>query len=130
MIQYIKKIGYDSFTIHLPLIPFILCYLIQSIKIQLRRLNLRNYILINLCPRLIILKGIMPRGRRTLTFNILCCLVLNLEHLRTSPQQACRMIWGHAVGVDVGHVINVINRAFFFCVNQIHNKCKCSRWCV
>jgi hypothetical protein len=29
----------------------------------------------------------MPRGRRTLTFNILCCLVLNLEHLRTSPQQ-------------------------------------------
>ena len=28
----------------------------------------------------------MPRGRRTLTFNILCCLVLNLEHLRTSPQ--------------------------------------------
>jgi hypothetical protein len=63
--------------IHLPLIPFILCYFIQSIKIQLRRLNLRNYILINLRPRFIILKGIMLHGRRTLTFNILCCLVLN-----------------------------------------------------
>jgi hypothetical protein len=57
--------------IHLPLISFILCYFIQSIKIQLRRLNLRNYILINLRPRFIILKGIMLRGRRTLTFNIL-----------------------------------------------------------
>jgi hypothetical protein len=63
--------------IHLPLILFILCYLIQSIKIQLRRLNLRNRILINLRPGFIILKGIMLRGRRTLTFNILCCLVLN-----------------------------------------------------
>jgi hypothetical protein len=63
--------------IHLPLIPFILYYYIQSIKIQLRRLILRNYILINLRLRFIILKGIMLRGRRTLTFNILCCLVLN-----------------------------------------------------
>jgi hypothetical protein len=73
--------------IHLPLILFILCYLIQPIKIQLRRLNLRNCITINFRPRFIILKGIMLRGRRTLTFNILCCLVLKAEHLRTSPQQ-------------------------------------------
>jgi hypothetical protein len=29
----------------------------------------------------------MFHGRRTLTFNILCCLVLNSEHLRISPQQ-------------------------------------------
>jgi hypothetical protein len=63
--------------IHLPLVPFILCYLIQSIEIRLRRLNLRNRILVNLRPRFIILKGIMLRGRRTLTFNILCCLILN-----------------------------------------------------
>jgi hypothetical protein len=62
----------------LPLIPSILCYLIQSIVIRLRRLNLRNHILVNLRPRFIILKGIMLRGRRTLAFNILCCLVLNL----------------------------------------------------
>jgi hypothetical protein len=58
-------------------LPFILCYLIQSIEILLRRLKLRNYTLINLRPGLIILKGIMFHGRRTLTFNILCCLVLN-----------------------------------------------------
>jgi hypothetical protein len=63
--------------IHLPLIPFILYYLIQSIEIRLRRLNLRNRILVNLRPSFIILKGIMLHGRRTLTFNILCCLVLN-----------------------------------------------------
>jgi hypothetical protein len=63
--------------IHLPLIPVILYYLIQSIEIQLRRLNLRNRILVNLRPRFIILEGIMFHGRRTLTFNILCCLVLN-----------------------------------------------------
>jgi hypothetical protein len=36
--------------IHLPLILYILCYLIQSIKIQLRRFNLRNRIVINLRP--------------------------------------------------------------------------------
>jgi hypothetical protein len=36
--------------IHLPLILYILCYLIQSIKIQLRRFNLRNHIVINLRP--------------------------------------------------------------------------------
>jgi transposase InsO family protein len=29
----------------------------------------------------------MFHGRRTLTFNILCCLVLKTEHLRTSLQQ-------------------------------------------
>jgi hypothetical protein len=63
--------------IHLPLLPFILYYLIQSIEIRLRRLNLRNRILVNLRLRIIILKGIMLHGRRTLTFNILCCLVLN-----------------------------------------------------
>jgi hypothetical protein len=63
--------------IHLPLIPFTLYYFIQSIEIQLRRLNLRNRILVNLRPRFIILKGIMLHGRSTLTFNILCCLVLN-----------------------------------------------------
>jgi hypothetical protein len=63
--------------IHLPLVLFILCYLIQSITIQLQRFNLRNCIAINLRPRIIILKGVMLRGRRTLTFNILCCLVLN-----------------------------------------------------
>jgi hypothetical protein len=32
-------------------------------------------------------KRIMFHRRRTLTFNILCCLVLNSKHLRTSPQQ-------------------------------------------
>jgi hypothetical protein len=61
----------DLFTLF---ILFILCYLIQSIEILLRRLELRNYILINLRPRLIILKGIMFHGRRTLTFNILCLI--------------------------------------------------------
>jgi hypothetical protein len=46
--------------IYLPFfIPFILYYLIQSIEILLRRLELRNYILVNLRPRLIIQKGIM-----------------------------------------------------------------------
>jgi hypothetical protein len=63
--------------IYLPFFYTILCHLIQSIEILLRRLELRNYIRINLRPRLIILKGIMFHGRRTLTFNILCCLVLN-----------------------------------------------------
>ena len=43
--------------IHLPLILFILCYLIQSIKIQLRRLNLRNRIIVHLR-----LEFINPRG--------------------------------------------------------------------
>jgi hypothetical protein len=42
---------YGLFMIHLPLILHILCYLIQSIKIQLRRFNLRNRIVINLRPR-------------------------------------------------------------------------------
>jgi hypothetical protein len=66
--------------IYLPFfIPFILCYLIQSIEILLRRVELRNYILVNLRPRLIIFKGIMFHGRRTLIFNILCCLVLKAE---------------------------------------------------
>jgi hypothetical protein len=32
-------------------------------------------------------KRIIFHRRRTLTFNILCCLVLNSKHLRTSPQQ-------------------------------------------
>jgi hypothetical protein len=72
---------------YLPLfIPFVLCYLIIFTKILLRRFKLRNYALISLRPRPIILKGIMFRGRRTLTFNTLCCLVLNSKHLRTSPQ--------------------------------------------
>jgi len=43
--------------IHLPLILYILCFLIQSIKIQLRRFNLRNHIVINLRPR-----SINPQG--------------------------------------------------------------------
>jgi hypothetical protein len=37
--------------IHVPLILYILCYFIQSIKLQLRRFNLRNRIIINLRPR-------------------------------------------------------------------------------
>jgi hypothetical protein len=37
--------------IHLPLIFYILCYIIQSIKIQLRRFNLRNRIVININPQ-------------------------------------------------------------------------------
>jgi hypothetical protein len=37
--------------IRLPLILCVLCYFIQSIKIQLRRFNLRNRIVINLRPR-------------------------------------------------------------------------------
>jgi hypothetical protein len=63
--------------IYLPLfISFILCHLIIYIEILLRRRELRNYILIYLRPRLILLKGIMFHGRRALTFNTLCCLVL------------------------------------------------------
>jgi hypothetical protein len=50
-----------SFMIRLPLILYILCYFIQSIKLQLRRLNLRNHIVINLRPRSINPKGIMLR---------------------------------------------------------------------
>jgi hypothetical protein len=46
-----------SFMIHLPLILYILCYLIQSIKIRLQRFNLRNRIVINLRPR-----SINPQG--------------------------------------------------------------------
>ena len=37
--------------IRLPLILYILCYFIQSIKLQLRRFNLRNRMAINLRPR-------------------------------------------------------------------------------
>jgi hypothetical protein len=37
--------------IHLPLIFYILCHLIQSVRIQLRKFNLRNCIAINLRPR-------------------------------------------------------------------------------
>jgi hypothetical protein len=49
--------------IYLPLfIPFILCCLTIFIEILLRRLKLRNYTLVNLRPRLIILKGIMFHG--------------------------------------------------------------------
>jgi hypothetical protein len=59
-------------------ILFILRCLTIFIEILLRRFKLRNHILVNdLRLRLIILKGIMFHGRRTLTFNILCCLVLN-----------------------------------------------------
>ena len=43
--------------IHLPLIFHILCYPIQSIKIQLRRFNLRNRIVINLRSRFITSQG-------------------------------------------------------------------------
>jgi hypothetical protein len=64
--------------IYLPLLYlFILCRLTISIEILLRRFKLRNFTLFNLRPRLIILKGIMFHGRRTVTFNTLCCLVLN-----------------------------------------------------
>jgi hypothetical protein len=37
--------------IHLPLIFYILCHLIQSVRIQLRRFDLRSCIAINLRPR-------------------------------------------------------------------------------
>jgi hypothetical protein len=47
------------------------------LDILLRRFKLRNYTLINLRTRPIIPKGIMFHERRMLTFNILCCLVLN-----------------------------------------------------
>jgi hypothetical protein len=46
----------------------------------------------------------MFHRRRTLTFNILCCLVLNSKHLRTSPQHppsrsvSRRPIWAGARG--------------------------------
>ena len=73
------------------LIPFILCHFIIFTEILLRGFELRNYTLINLRPRFIILKRIMFHRRRTLTFNILCCLVLNSKHLRTSPQQGIRV---------------------------------------
>ena len=43
--------------VRLPLILYTLCYFIQSIKIQLRRFNLRNRIVINLRPR-----SINPQG--------------------------------------------------------------------
>jgi hypothetical protein len=43
--------------IHLPLILYISCYLIQSIKIQLRRFDLRNHSVINFRPR-----SINPQG--------------------------------------------------------------------
>jgi hypothetical protein len=43
--------------IRIPLILYILCYFTQSIKIQLRRFNLRNRIVINLRPR-----SINPQG--------------------------------------------------------------------
>jgi hypothetical protein len=43
--------------IRLPSILYILCYFIQSIKIQLRRFNLRNRIVVNLRPR-----SINPQG--------------------------------------------------------------------
>jgi hypothetical protein len=62
----------------------------MSLEISLRRFKLRNDTLINLRSRPIILKGIMFHERRTLTFNILCCLVLKAEHLRTSPQHQPR----------------------------------------
>ena len=39
--------------IHLPLIFYILCHLIQSVRIQLRKFNLRNCIAINLRPKFI-----------------------------------------------------------------------------
>jgi hypothetical protein len=81
---------YDLFV---PFIPFILSHLSISIEISIRRFKLRNFTFINLRPRPIIHKGIMFHGRRTLTFNILCCLVLKTEHLRTSLQQQRCAAW-------------------------------------
>jgi hypothetical protein len=52
--------------IHLPLIFGILCHLIQSVEIQLRRYNLRNCIAINLRPGPIIPKGIMLRWTKNI----------------------------------------------------------------
>jgi hypothetical protein len=67
-----------SFMIRLPLILYTLCYFIQSIKLQLRRFNLRNRIVINLRPRSINPQRNNPSlDEGHLTFNTLCCLVLN-----------------------------------------------------
>jgi hypothetical protein len=52
--------------IHLPLIFYILCHLIQSVEIQLRRFNLRNGIDIDLRPKPIIPKGIMLRWTKNI----------------------------------------------------------------
>jgi hypothetical protein len=69
---------YGSFMIRLPLILYTLCYFIQSIKLQLRRFNLRNRIVINLRPRSINPQRNNPSlDEGHLTFNTLCCLVLN-----------------------------------------------------
>jgi hypothetical protein len=65
--------------IHLPSILYILCYLIQSIKIQLRRFNLRNRIFFNLRPR-----SINPQGNNASLDEGHCWgLVLKCYELRT-----------------------------------------------
>jgi hypothetical protein len=64
--------------IHLPLILYILCYLIQSIKIQLRRFNLRNHIVINLRSRSINPQGnnaSLDEGHQHLTFYVALFLI-------------------------------------------------------
>jgi hypothetical protein len=45
--------------IHLLLILYILCYFVQFINVQLRKLNLRNRIVVRLRPEFIIPEGIM-----------------------------------------------------------------------
>jgi hypothetical protein len=55
-----------------------LCYFVQFIKLQLRRFNLRNRIVIDLRPKFINPQrnnALLDEGH--LTFNTLCCLVLN-----------------------------------------------------
>jgi hypothetical protein len=66
---------------HLPLIFHILCHLIQSVRIQLRRFNLRDCIAVNLHPR-----PINPQGNNAsldeehyhLTFYVALFLIHNI----------------------------------------------------
>jgi hypothetical protein len=64
--------------IYLPSLYFLFYVISQYVlKFNYEDLSFVIFTLINLRPRPIILRGIMLHGRRTLTFNILCCLVLN-----------------------------------------------------
>jgi hypothetical protein len=60
--------------------PSYIFYFVLSYNVYwkfITKVQLRNKTFINLRPRPIILKGIMLHGRRIVSFNILCCLVLN-----------------------------------------------------
>jgi hypothetical protein len=64
--------------IYLPLLYLLFYVILQYLlKFHYEDLSFVIMTLISLRPRPIILKGIMFHGRRTLTFNTLCCLVLN-----------------------------------------------------